>query len=59
MTSTKTERDNTKAFWIMALMALYVLSPVDIIPDVAPGLGNLDDLLVMLFASKKAYAPAE
>lgn len=57
MTAGNLEKDKSKAFWIMALMALYVLSPVDIIPDVAPGIGNLDDLLVMLFASKKAYAP--
>lgn len=57
MTTANLEKDKSKAFWIMALMALYVLSPVDFIPDMAPGLGNLDDLLVMLFASKKAYAP--
>jgi len=28
----------------MGLSALYVLSPLDLVPDVVPGLGQIDDL---------------
>jgi len=31
------------------LAAVYVLSPVDFIPDVIPGLGQFDDLAVLVF----------
>jgi len=37
-------------FWIIAAIVaaiLYVLSPVDLIPDFIPGLGYVDDGLVM------------
>ncbi len=33
---------------IPLLAALYVLSPVDLVPDMALGFGQLDDLLVLL-----------
>jgi uncharacterized membrane protein YkvA (DUF1232 family) len=31
------------------LAAVYVLSPVDFIPDIIPGLGQFDDLAVLVF----------
>jgi uncharacterized membrane protein YkvA (DUF1232 family) len=34
------------------LMGLYILSPIDIIPDVLVGLGQLDDLAVFVLAVK-------
>jgi len=37
-------------FWIIAAIVaalLYVLSPVDLIPDFIPGLGYVDDALIM------------
>ena len=40
-------------YWVMGVcgMALvYVLSPVDVIPDVIPGIGYLDDAAVVAFA---------
>lgn len=33
--------------WVPAFCALYVLSPIDLIPDVFIGLGQLDDLGVI------------
>jgi uncharacterized membrane protein YkvA (DUF1232 family) len=37
---------------IPGLMAVYILSPVDLIPDVIVGLGQLDDLAVLVLAVK-------
>ena len=37
---------------IPGLMALYILSPVDLIPDVLLGFGQLDDLAVLVLAVK-------
>jgi uncharacterized membrane protein YkvA (DUF1232 family) len=34
----------------MAVVGAYVASPVDLIPDVVPVLGGIDDLLVLAFA---------
>ena len=33
-----------------ALLALYVLSPIDLIPDVLPFVGVLDDIVLVPFA---------
>jgi uncharacterized membrane protein YkvA (DUF1232 family) len=37
---------------IPGLMALYILSPIDLIPDVLVGIGQLDDLAVLVLAVK-------
>lgn len=37
---------------VPGLMALYILSPIDIIPDWFVGLGQLDDLAVLVLAVK-------
>lgn len=34
----------------VALIVLYVFSPIDLIPDVLPGLGIVDDLVLVPFA---------
>jgi uncharacterized membrane protein YkvA (DUF1232 family) len=43
--------DNRVPLWvksILPLAALYVISPIDLIPDVALGLGQLDDLGIIM-----------
>ena len=44
--------DKRVPFWMKALLAIlpliYVLSPIDLIPDFILGLGQLDDLGVVL-----------
>ena len=35
---------------IPGLAAAYLLSPIDFIPDIIPGLGQLDDLAVLVFS---------
>ncbi len=51
-------RDPRVPVWPKALLALvlvYLLSPVDLIPDFAvPGLGYVDDLL-LLFLAQRAF----
>jgi uncharacterized membrane protein YkvA (DUF1232 family) len=42
------ERVSGLKFALPALLALYVLSPVDSIPDIFLGLGQLDDLGVII-----------
>jgi uncharacterized membrane protein YkvA (DUF1232 family) len=37
---------------IPGLMILYILSPIDLIPDVFVGLGQLDDLAVLVLGVK-------
>ena len=33
--------------WLLALAVVYLLSPIDLIPDFVPVLGQLDDLVVV------------
>jgi uncharacterized membrane protein YkvA (DUF1232 family) len=44
-------RDGRVSIWPKALLAvgvLYVLSPIDLIPDVVPVIGEVDDLVVLI-----------
>lgn len=36
--------------WIAGAVILYLVSPIDVIPDFIPGLGQLDDVVVVLLA---------
>jgi len=37
---------------LLVVPAAYLLSPLDLLPDLVPGLGQLDDLAVVLLALK-------
>lgn len=49
----------TKAVPVLAL--LYVISPIDFLPDLVPGLGQLDDIGIALAAMRlfESLAPAD
>jgi uncharacterized membrane protein YkvA (DUF1232 family) len=47
----------TKMTLIIAL--LYIISPIDVIPDSIPFLGALDDVVVAGYAMKQASAELE
>ena len=40
-------RTNRRARWWLIGLAIYVASPIDPIPDVIPGLGHLDELVIV------------
>lgn len=44
--------------WILAAVALYLLSPVDFVPDVIPVLGQLDDLGLVIWALRRLLQSA-
>jgi len=40
-------RTPRRARWLLIGLAIYVASPVDLIPDMLPGIGHLDELLIV------------
>jgi uncharacterized membrane protein YkvA (DUF1232 family) len=57
-------REPSVPAWLKAILALpllYVISPIDVLPDVIPVIGQLDDLGVILLALEMfaRYCPAE
>lgn len=46
----------TKA--VAGLVAAYIASPVDLLPDVIPGVGGIDDVLLALWALRRLVASA-
>lgn len=40
-------RTPRRARWLLIGLALYVSSPIDLIPDVLPGIGHLDELVIV------------
>ena len=49
-------RFSMKKLAILLACVLYVLSPVDIIPDPIVGLGQVDDIGAIVFAIKSMFA---
>ncbi|MBS0263429.1 MAG: DUF1232 domain-containing protein [Planctomycetes bacterium] len=46
--------NKAKAALVIVLTVVYLLSPIDLVPDFLPGVGQLDDLAALLFGGKKA-----
>jgi uncharacterized membrane protein YkvA (DUF1232 family) len=39
--------------WILVAVAVYLLSPVDLVPDAIPVLGQMDDLWLIIWALRR------
>lgn len=44
-----------KKHYYLILTVLYLLSPIDIVPDAIPVAGQADDLLVVLWQAARMY----
>lgn len=44
-----------KAVFILAGMTAYVISPIDVLPDFVPLLGQVDDFAALLLGATAAY----
>lgn len=49
------ERVGLTAKLIPLLGLLYIISPIDLVSDLVPGLGQLDDLAVLVFALRMFF----
>lgn len=45
----------TKARVILVISCFYLLCPADVFPDILPGIGNVDDMFVMLFGAGQYF----
>lgn len=45
--------------WVALLGAIYLISPVDLIPDVAPIIGWIDDAIVLLGTLQTLFGHAK
>lgn len=43
-------RTPRRAKWLLVALAVYVASPIDLIPDFIPGIGHLDELVIVPLA---------
>jgi uncharacterized membrane protein YkvA (DUF1232 family) len=49
-------KNTFKALLVIGLTLLYLVSPLDLVPDFLPGVGQLDDLVALFFGGKKAIS---
>ena len=54
-------RTPRRARWVLIALAVYVASPIDPIPDVLPGIGHLDELVIvpLVLARVRRMIPSE
>lgn len=48
-------KDFIKRHWLDILVLLYILSPIDVIPDSIPFLGTTDDAFLVLLDIVRTY----
>ncbi|KKP44036.1 MAG: hypothetical protein UR47_C0017G0007 [candidate division WS6 bacterium GW2011_GWB1_33_6] len=48
-----------KKYWIFILAIIYILLPVDLIPDVIPFFGGMDDSTMVILGLVKQYLDAK
>ena len=48
-------KDFLKKNWQYALVLVYILFPIDVIPDSIPLVGNVDDSILLLLSFVKQY----
>ena len=41
--------------WILLLVIVYILSPLDLLPDTIPVLGSLDDIMLLVVELIRRY----
>lgn len=46
-------RTPRRARWLLIGLAVYVASPIDLIPDVIPGIGHLDEVVIVPLALRR------
>ncbi len=46
-------RTPRRARWLLIGLAIYVASPIDLIPDVIPGIGHLDEAIIVPLALRR------
>ena len=51
----KSSKTPLKAKLSIVVLLLYIVSPIDLIPDFIPVIGQLDDLVVVGLLSKQIY----
>jgi uncharacterized membrane protein YkvA (DUF1232 family) len=44
-----------KEHWLLLAAVLYVLSPIDLIPDILPAIGGVDDSLLLVIELLREY----
>ena len=44
-----------KKYWIFILAVVYIIVPTDLIPDVVPLFGSLDDSVLVILGLLKRY----
>ena len=48
-----------KKYWIFILAIIYILLPVDLVPDVIPFFGGMDDSTMVILGLVKQYLDAK
>ncbi len=48
-------KDFLKRYWLFIVAIVYIIVPVDLVPDVIPFLGGLDDATIVILGLIRQY----